>query len=96
MADGDEEESITSMSDAALVRMLRMDGKLDIVVEKLGDLVDAHEAQLAWWTKALTLVLNPSRNFLVLVALIVLAGGAVSANELASLAWGECEEASDE
>ena len=92
----EEGEGLTTMSDAALARLIRMDGKLGTVVEKLGELTDATEAQLAWKTKALTLLMNPSRNFLILVALMVLAGGAVSANEMASLMFGDCDCECDE
>lgn len=99
MAEGDEEGTGTTMSEAALVRLERMDGKLTTVIEKLGDLTEAHEAHSAWWSKALSLLMNPSRNFLVLVGMLILGGGLISASEFATaLGLGDCEceeEASD-
>lgn len=89
---GDEEEGGTLMSERGLTRMVRMDGKLDVAIEKLGELADAHEASMAWWGKALTLLMNPSRNFLILFGMIILGGGAISASEFATaMGWGDCE-----
>lgn len=87
MAEDEEEDEkgVTSMSSAALTRMVRMDGKLDALIE-------AHENQLAWWSKALTLIMNPSRNFLILVGLVAVGGGAMSVGEVAAaFGYGECE-----
>ena len=81
----DTSPNITGMTSNIEVRLVHMHEQLKAIREDVKELIEAHNGRSKLAQTIVAAIANPSRNFLILIALFVLGTGAVSATQLLEL-----------